>query len=611
MATRTSVGTGNWSVAGTWDTGVPVDTDDFVIAAGHTVTFDVDQSGMGSGMAASSIAATGTLICSTATGAYVLKMNADLTVAGTFQAGTSVGTPLPSDVTFTIDFNAGSNSLVLNDATGNVQFFCIEPTYKYVTLTAQEPAAETAIAVDNDVTADIWAVNDEVLVTDIIIPVTSTMDNEVATIGGTAAAVITLAGGGLATQKEIDAKMTLLTRNIRLINGTDYAIKSGEDVPSVVNAEIRTNYGVTLTGNSTFGGVICCGFAAGRCLYICQNATVNSILCNSLSVNTGRGLLSMNLSTVTANAGIFGILVGVGGTANNIECPITGCRDAGLQCNYCTFTGDITGCQNGIATANGFSFTGNMYKMKQGFSSCSDFIVGNAIICDNTGTPNPATQDVYRGGSGSFFNCLFNATSEFTQYASGVARNKFHYIDSWDHDQVTNAYKAWCLGGIVTSDETSPPSGYDRWYEHACEYVATGNFPCFRQFLTTVQPGTAIEVIGQIRIADGEDLSSDPPALQIIDKFADPLVDSTASPLDEDEIPEPDGGVENGWQDVDVIWANTGDSPRIVYVRMYASVADVTANVDVDEVWAIATYKDQINEILKRVKRISAGSEIA
>jgi hypothetical protein len=82
--------------------------------------------------------------------------------------------------------------------------------------------------------------------------------------------------------------------------------------------------------------------------------------------------------------------------------------------------------------------------------------------------------------------------------------------------------------------------------------------------------------------------------LQIIDKFADPLVDSTQTPLDEDEIPEPDGSVEADWQEVSVIWANTEDSPRTVIVRIYASVAGVAANVDVDAVWAIATYQDQI-----------------
>jgi len=44
MATITSVGSGNWSVAGTWDAGVPNDDDVVVIAAGHNVLMDADLS---------------------------------------------------------------------------------------------------------------------------------------------------------------------------------------------------------------------------------------------------------------------------------------------------------------------------------------------------------------------------------------------------------------------------------------------------------------------------------------------------------------------------------------------------------------------------------------
>lgn len=44
MATRTSVGSGLWSVAGTWDS-APADDDLVVIAAGHEVIMDTDLSG--------------------------------------------------------------------------------------------------------------------------------------------------------------------------------------------------------------------------------------------------------------------------------------------------------------------------------------------------------------------------------------------------------------------------------------------------------------------------------------------------------------------------------------------------------------------------------------
>ncbi|HUT44861.1 MAG TPA: hypothetical protein VMX36_01200, partial [Sedimentisphaerales bacterium] len=100
----TSTTNGLFSAGATWVGGVaPADLDGFTVAAGHTVTFDMDQTAW-AGMAASTINATGTLIASTTAGAYVLKMNADLTVTGTFQAGTSVAVPYPSTCDFEIIF---------------------------------------------------------------------------------------------------------------------------------------------------------------------------------------------------------------------------------------------------------------------------------------------------------------------------------------------------------------------------------------------------------------------------------------------------------------------------------------------------------------------------
>ena len=58
MATRTSVGSGLWSSVGTWDTGVPVDGDDVVIASGHVIEFDANQSAFVTGV---KVTITGTL----------------------------------------------------------------------------------------------------------------------------------------------------------------------------------------------------------------------------------------------------------------------------------------------------------------------------------------------------------------------------------------------------------------------------------------------------------------------------------------------------------------------------------------------------------------------
>lgn len=88
MATITSVGSGNWSAAGTWDAGVPADNDTVVIAAGHAVTFDVDQSGFANGIAGLTItshASTPGMLAfrHDADGAYHLKVKTGTTIAGT------------------------------------------------------------------------------------------------------------------------------------------------------------------------------------------------------------------------------------------------------------------------------------------------------------------------------------------------------------------------------------------------------------------------------------------------------------------------------------------------------------------------------------------------
>lgn len=84
MATITSVASGNWGTAGTWDSGVPVNGDDVVIAEGHSVTFNVDQSGFANGLTGLTI--NGMLIWS-GTSSTTLKMNGNITGTGKLIVG--------------------------------------------------------------------------------------------------------------------------------------------------------------------------------------------------------------------------------------------------------------------------------------------------------------------------------------------------------------------------------------------------------------------------------------------------------------------------------------------------------------------------------------------
>ena len=205
MAMITSTGDGDFSVGATWVGGVaPADLDGFTVAAGHTVTFDMDQTAW-TGMAASTIAATGTLIADTAAGDYVLKMAGDLTVNGTLQAGTDTDTPYPATCTFTVNFSAGSNSILVNTTTGYLYLYCNEPTLKYVTLTAQALAGQKVMEVDGDVSSD-WSNGDTIGICDLLPVGTSTLDNEEDTIASMTATAITCTNN-LTENKEIGAKL--------------------------------------------------------------------------------------------------------------------------------------------------------------------------------------------------------------------------------------------------------------------------------------------------------------------------------------------------------------------------------------------------------------------
>jgi len=265
-------GGGDWSVGASWNGGVvPADTEGFSILAGDDITdFDVDQTAW-AGMAASTIAATGSLTIKDDAGDYVLKMAGDITLAGTMQAGTSVAIPLTG--TFAVNYSAGSHSILINDTTGSLLLYCGEPTTKYVSLTAANSDGTVAdpLDVDGDISSD-WTVGDTVAICDLKTPSSSAYDNEIDTIAAMTSTTITLTGG-LDSQVEIGGVVVLVSRNIRLFNSTDYAIKEGSTGTNEIYAEIYdcTGGGILNTANATIGG--CIAFVAASEKYGLRSTT--------------------------------------------------------------------------------------------------------------------------------------------------------------------------------------------------------------------------------------------------------------------------------------------------------------------------------------------------
>jgi hypothetical protein len=584
MAARTftTAGVNNlWSNAANWDGGVsiPVDLDSFTIPAGQTCIFDVDQS-LWAGMAASTIAATGTLIVGA--GNYVLKINADLTLNGTLQVGTSRAVPFAN--TFKVDFSAASNSIVAA-TTGRAYIYCTQPTNPWTTLSAQELVNQTVLSIDPaiDLTTDAWAIGNTIRITD----VANTEDSETVQIANIAAGLLTItggggAGGGLAAQKESGAYITLITRNVRFVNSTDYIFKTltnsdlDLETEDMLSCDDNTLVSSTFTSQVYTGNANSyteCAFFGSASLYSEVASTFDTcIFANAYS-----------LSSCTANTLVDSVFFG---------------------------TSIFYSCRSGVAVRCVFYGTNSLYlSNNHELLECtlhSTTGLNGAYSCNLYTCVLDGTTGINIGYNCKLYNCdVSGLTSEFTGYNGDYALQHF-YTESTEHDQTTNALKTWTNGGIVTSQTASPPTGYTIYYDHEVE---SSTKPCFRQYQATVLPGTAIEVSAVIRNTDGIDVSATTPIdlrprLEIIDVFADPLVDSTQTALDSDPIADADGS-DTSWQAVDVIWANTGDSPRQVYVRIICYSHDEGGSGagvhTIDEAWSVANYQDQIQSIYDKL----------
>jgi hypothetical protein len=466
MATRTSVGSGNWGTAGTWDTGIPADGDDVVVASGHTVTFDVDQSAFTTGV---KVTITGTLTHTTATGTYCLfaKTGASIVGAGTWNIGTS-GTPIPFAAKHTITGAAGW--YVDGNAGLTMTVYGAEPSIKYVKLSGDEAIGQTELSVDTDVTGDIWAAGDSVY----IVSSNSSVETKVIAAGGIAETTITITEG-LTGKRVTGNYVILITRNISII---------------AVGAPTRTIYRVGATSNKLSIGSGSWQGVQKTMLGACSYATISggafigsnyvTDLCNYITITGGiyaggssaGGLIynasSSSISNCTIVGGYRSIYAGTGSIVNNVllAIPLASAVEnvASWDINNCTFNT----CPQGLLTVN--------YSR---ISNCT-FVGGtnNVKSCTNV----------------ALHNCTLGATTETALYADTLAFAG--NTQSEDHDGVDGALKAWCKGGVVTSQVTVKPTGYTQAYLLDPE---SATYPVFFTKQFSVEPSKTVNVVVQLR----------------------------------------------------------------------------------------------------------------
>jgi len=178
-------------------------------------------------------------------------------------------------------------------------------------------------------------------------------------------------------------------------------------------------------------------------------------------------------------------------------------------------------------------------------------------IC-NVRFENTLDSNLFRVTSGTLVNCKFDKTSssrEYYEYNSS-SRQEWSYVESIDHNQVPGNFKAWCKGGVVVSDSQIKPAGRTRSYNHIGQ---SNDYPVFRQQQVLVEAGKRLKVDIWMR----KDCSmAYAPRVQLINPYAEPLIDATQLPLAEVSLSSTDT-----WETAMLSWTNTADTALNVIIR--------------------------------------------
>lgn len=260
---------------------------------------------------------------------------------------------------------------------------------------------------------------------------------------------------------------------------------------------------------------------------------------------------------ISRNVAIIGN--GIGTTDRAIDTPTNGVA----RC-------EISGCTWGINGGSGHTVSGTISGCTYGIYWGSEYKLFGAVLQTNT-------LDLSTVPDLSAYNTLFASAIEYQNYNTN-ARPQWGYCDSFDHDQVAGAFKAWTRGGIVTSVASPVIAGRVRSYQHACE---SATYPVFRQRRVLVEPGKWLYVKGWVQKSVAMAYL---PRLQIIACSADPLVAAANTPLSEATGTD----IQNTWEELAVNYFNNTTRAVDVFVRSLAK--NVAGNAFFDWTYREPTF---------------------
>jgi parallel beta-helix repeat protein len=591
MVLRYSIASGNWSANATWDgaASVPGAADIVEIRAGHTVTIDAEIAAI----AGTTIKSGGILVpaFSMVTSAFA---NIVIDSGGMLYASRTVTSFLRCAGTITangapgVDYGTDADPLGDNTKAAAVEFVCTSDaqtsrgfvlgandalSIKGATRVRESTLSDLAsigantiilaadMALRPGTLAQAWAgLADFIIVGHTPIQTGNGAQNDETDIYrvadyNPATKTVTLGDAGLgdanwprggvtatwntihATARQIGTPVTLAGANV-VVRGSAYNLRASRGIDgnfraSVKNSLIAWNYyGINAGSGHTISGNTISGNASG--IYSGSGNTIsgNTISGNSSGINAGSGY---TISGNTISGNYYGIIYGSGNTISG---------------------NTISGNSYGIYYGSGHTISGNTIS---GNSSGIIYGSGNTML-NNIGSGN--TNYLHAVPVADLYNCLFSGV-EHSGYNS-TDRLAWHYVASDLHNQIAGAWKAWCSGGIVTKAANVVPPGKTYSYEHACEPGPRATpSPVFRQLQYTMKRYEKLHYRTFVR---KEVTMTYRPRIQIIDYFADPLVDVANVALAETVMTDSTGT----WEVIDAYYFNNSDMPKKVLLRTLA-----------------------------------------
>ena len=537
MATITSAQSGNWSATTTWVGGaLPVDGDSVVIASGHAVLLDVDQSAF-TGLQNVTITGgvtPGMLYGMNGTSGY-LKIRTGYTLSGTLDTNrgrllvNSDGVwgntgELAFANKFVIDLQGTASINADNLA---INLYCATPTHKSV----------RAYGTKYDFTAGTGTVN---------------ITNDTIDLGVTPPAqgipvcITTVSGslpGGLAEDT---------VYYIRAVSGTTckLALQNSDttivDITSVGSGTCMLYTGHTNTSTAVMNvlddvtGDECWTTATGhnRIVLVDTNApsdydqqriTLSAIAAGTITLSanvdsvqypgTRIFLSSRNISIRSAGTSGSQNIVGYSSVSSGVPC-VFGCEVINTAGSGATFYG------TGIYFGSGHTISGTV-------SGCG-------------------TGIQYAGFTSYGMTLSANATD--IRY-SGIEAGSLIRGRSFRHAGTTNDTRAWSAGGAMTHDTSDYPTG--KSYSHKFTHVDAGFWTVMEWEITGVEAlSLSIPVFAKHDITG---LTTDQRIhWQLVDPSADPLISTTSS------LAEWIASDSTSWQNSTLTYTRTDDRPLLL-----------------------------------------------